>query len=76
MLFCDRLATDATVVLFTDDQISAIEVSPWSIMTYSFFPKLGTAFIGQQGCGARNKSKHNGIGYFRALSIFLDQPKR
>jgi hypothetical protein len=41
-------ATDATVVLFTDDQISAIETDLWSIMTYSFFPKLGTAFIGQQ----------------------------
>jgi hypothetical protein len=41
-------ATDATVVLFLDEQISVIEVAPWSIMTYSFFPKIGTAFIGQQ----------------------------
>jgi hypothetical protein len=41
-------ATDATVVLFFDEQISAIEVAAWSIITYSFFPKLGTAFIGQQ----------------------------
>ena len=35
-------ATEATVVLFTDDQISAIETDLWSIMTYSFFPKIGT----------------------------------
>ena len=41
-------ATDATVVLFFTEQISAIEVEPWSIMTYSFFPTLGKAFIGQQ----------------------------
>jgi hypothetical protein len=41
-------ATDATVVLFTDDQISAIEADLWSITTYSFFPKTGSAFIGQQ----------------------------
>jgi len=41
-------ATEATVVQLFDDQISAIEVEPWSIMTYSFFPKLGTAFISQQ----------------------------
>ena len=41
-------ATDATAVLFTDDQISAIETDLWSITTYSFFPKIGTAFIGQQ----------------------------
>jgi hypothetical protein len=41
-------ATDATVVLFFKEQISAIEVQAWSIMTYSFFPTLGTAFFGQQ----------------------------
>ena len=52
-------ATDATVVLFTDDQISAIEVDPWSIMTYSFFPMLGTAFIGQQAAelGTKNTAE-------------------
>jgi hypothetical protein len=36
-------ATDATVVLFTGDQISAIEADLWSITTYSFFPKTGSA---------------------------------
>jgi hypothetical protein len=41
-------ATVATVVLFMPDQISAIESEPWSIMTFSFFPMLGTAFIGDQ----------------------------
>jgi len=41
-------ATEATIVLFMDEQISAIQVDPWSIMTFSFFPKTGTAFIGQQ----------------------------
>jgi hypothetical protein len=41
-------ATDATVVLFYPWQISAIEVGLLSIVTYSFFPTIGTAFIGQQ----------------------------
>jgi hypothetical protein len=41
-------ATDATIVWFSQDQISAIQVDLASVMTYSFFPKLGTAFIGQQ----------------------------
>lgn len=41
-------ATDAIIVLFSTDQISAIEAEPWSIMTYSFFPKMGTAFISEQ----------------------------
>src|SRR5262249_4373946 len=49
-------ATDATVVLFTDDQISAIETDLWSIMTYSFFPKIGSAFIGQQAMQPGTKS--------------------
>ena len=46
-------ATEATVV---DDQISAIETDLWSIMTYSFFPKIGTAFIGQQAMQPGTKS--------------------
>jgi hypothetical protein len=49
-------ATEATVVLFSDDQISAIEIDLWSIMTYSFFPKIGTAFIGQQAMRPETKS--------------------
>ena len=44
------------MVLFTDDQISAIETDLWSIMTYSFFPKIGTAFIGQQAMRPETKS--------------------
>ena len=48
--------TDATVVLFTDDQISAIETDLWSITTYSFFPKIGSAFIGQQAMQPGTKS--------------------
>ena len=49
-------ATEATVVLLTDDQISAIETDLWSIMTYSFFPKIGTAFIAQQAMQPGTKS--------------------
>jgi len=49
-------ATDATVILFFKEHISAIEVEPWSIMTYSFFPTLGTAFIGQQAMQPGSKS--------------------
>jgi hypothetical protein len=41
-------ATEATIVWFSKDQISAIEAGPWLIMTYSFYPGLGTAFIGEQ----------------------------
>jgi hypothetical protein len=41
-------ATEAIIVSFMHDQISAIEAQPWSIMTYSFFPDFGTAFIGEQ----------------------------
>jgi hypothetical protein len=43
-----RPATEAIIVSFMPEQISAIEVEPWSIMTYSFFPTLDTAFIGEQ----------------------------
>jgi hypothetical protein len=41
-------ASDATIVLFLTEQISAIQVEPGLIMTYSFFPTIGTAFIGEQ----------------------------
>ena len=52
-------ASDATVALFSRDQISAIEAEPWSITTYSFFPTLGTAFIGQQAMepGVKNTTQ-------------------
>jgi hypothetical protein len=49
-------ASDATVVLFSRDQISAIEAEPWSMTTYSFFPTLGTAFIGQQAMQPGSKN--------------------
>ena len=41
-------AADGVIVQFLDDQISAIQLDLWSVMTFSFFPKLGTAFISQQ----------------------------
>jgi hypothetical protein len=41
-------AAEASVVMFFRDQISAVQVEAFLIMTYSFFPKLGTAFIGEQ----------------------------
>jgi hypothetical protein len=49
-------AAEATVVLFFSEQISAVEVEPWSITTYSFFPTLRTAFIGQQAMQPGSKS--------------------
>lgn len=41
-------AKEATIVWFSSEQISAIQVDASSVMTYSFFPTLGTAFISQQ----------------------------
>jgi hypothetical protein len=41
-------ATEAIIVSFMSEQISAIEAEPWSIKTYSFFPTFGTVFIGEQ----------------------------
>jgi hypothetical protein len=41
-------AAEASVVMFFPDQISAVQVEAFLIMTYSFFPKLRTAFIGEQ----------------------------
>jgi hypothetical protein len=49
-------AADGAVVLFFQEQISAVQVEPWSIMTYSFFPTIGTAFIGQQWMQPGSKS--------------------
>ena len=70
-------ATEATVVLLTDDQISAIETDLWSIMTYSFFPKIGTAFIRQRAMQPGTKSVMQiANSYLCALSIFLDQPQQ
>ena len=41
-------AEDAIIVWFSKDQINGVLVEPWSITSYSFFPKMGTAFISQQ----------------------------
>jgi len=41
-------ASDGVIVQFLPEQISAIQVDVWSIMTFSLFPKMGTAFISQQ----------------------------
>jgi hypothetical protein len=41
-------ASDGVVVQFNKEHISAVQADPWSIMTFSFFPTTGTAFISQQ----------------------------
>jgi hypothetical protein len=41
-------ATEAVIVQFFDEQISAVLVNPWSITTYSLFPRKDAAFISQQ----------------------------
>ncbi len=42
-------ATDAEIVLFAPDQIAALQVmSPNGVKLYSFFPKLGVAFVSSQ----------------------------
>ena len=40
--------SDGVVVQFNKEHISAVQADPWSIMTFSFFPTTGTAFISQQ----------------------------
>ena len=50
-------ATDAEVAIFTPDQISALQITvPNDVTVYSFFPKLGTAFITSQGIDAWKKN--------------------
>jgi len=49
-------ATDAKVVLFFKEQISAIDAEPGAITTYSFFPRMGTAFIGEQALRPGSKN--------------------
>jgi hypothetical protein len=51
-------AAEGTVVQFFTELISAVQVDPWSIMTFSFFPKLGTAFISQQAISLASKNTH------------------
>lgn len=50
-------ASRARVVMFSPEQISAVEVSPGSTTTlYSFFPNLGTAFVSIHGHEPSGKS--------------------
>jgi len=49
---------EGTVVQFFTEQISAVQVDPWSILTFSFFPKLGTAFISQHAISLASKNTH------------------
>jgi hypothetical protein len=52
-------SSEAEVVIFTPDHITAIEIgSPNFITSYSFFPKLGTMFINNQGIDAFGKNSH------------------
>ena len=51
-------AGEGTVVQFFTELISAVQVDPWSIMTFSFFPKLETAFISQQAISLASKNTH------------------
>ena len=51
-------AAEGTVVQFSTEQISAVQVDPWSTMTFSFFPKLGTTFISQQAIDLASKNTH------------------
>jgi hypothetical protein len=66
-------AIEANIVWFSKKQISAIEVGPWSIMTYSFYPTFGTAFIGDYGPRIK---EHPADSSFRTLRILLGQSKR
>ena len=49
---------EGTVVQFSSEQISAVQTAPWSIMTFSFFPNLGIAFISQQAINLASKNTH------------------
>jgi hypothetical protein len=51
-------AAEGIVTQFFTEQISAVQVDPWSIMTFSFFPKLGIAFISQQAIDLASKNTH------------------
>jgi hypothetical protein len=51
-------AAEGIVTQFFTEQISAVQVDPWSIMTFSFFPKLGIAFISEQAIDLASKNTH------------------
>lgn len=54
-----------SIVEFFDEQISAVQAEPWSIMTFSFFPKLGMAYINQQAISLASKNTHQVASFAR-----------
>jgi hypothetical protein len=56
---------EGSVVQFSTEHISAIQTEPWSIMTFAFFPKLGTAFISQQAINLASKNTHQVASFAR-----------
>jgi hypothetical protein len=58
-------AARGSIVGFFDEQISAVQAEPWSIMTFSFFPKLGIAFISQQAISLASKNTHQVASFAR-----------
>jgi hypothetical protein len=54
-----------SIVEFFDEQISAVQAEPWSIMTFSFYPKLGIAFISQQAISLASKNTHQVASFTR-----------
>ena len=62
--------SEAEVVIFTADNISAIRVTPPYVITmYSFFPKLGAMFVTDQGTDVfgKNSSQHS---FFATCTYF------
>lgn len=65
----------AEIVMFTPDNISAIEITPPYVVTvYSFFPKLGTMFVSDQGTDVfgKNSSQH---AFFATCTYSWGNPK-
>jgi hypothetical protein len=58
-------AARGNIVQFFDEQISAVQADPWSIMTFSFVPKLGVAFINQQAISLASKNTHQVASFAR-----------
>jgi hypothetical protein len=67
-------AAEGTIVQFFTEQISAVQVDPWSIITFSFFPKLGTAFITQQAIDLASKNTHQAAS-FAHCTFFWSRPQ-
>jgi hypothetical protein len=52
-------ATEASVLIFSADQISALEItSPVAVTIYSFCPKFGTAFFTTQSHDLSGEDTH------------------